>query len=71
MCVNTETLNIRRECPRPSIRFRGIFLPADGSGGAGPELVRVGRTDRLYALAEELRAVAPRPRSARWSDISE
>ena len=23
------------------------------------------RTDRLYALAEELRAVAPRPRSAR------
>ena len=24
------------------------------------------RTDRLYALVEELRAVAPRPRSARW-----
>jgi predicted DNA-binding transcriptional regulator YafY len=29
-------------------------------------LVRVNRTDRLYALVEELRAVAPRPRSARW-----
>ncbi|MCW2137075.1 putative DNA-binding transcriptional regulator YafY, contains an HTH and WYL domains [Actinoplanes cyaneus] len=27
---------------------------------------RVNRTDRLYALVEELRAVAPRPRSARW-----
>jgi predicted DNA-binding transcriptional regulator YafY len=26
----------------------------------------VNRTDRLYALVEELRAVAPRPRSARW-----
>jgi len=26
----------------------------------------VTRTDRLYALVEELRAVAPRPRSARW-----
>ncbi|GAA3354363.1 HTH domain-containing protein [Saccharopolyspora gregorii] len=24
------------------------------------------RTDRLYALVEELRAVAPRPRSAGW-----
>lgn len=24
------------------------------------------RTDRLYSLVEELRAVAPRPRSARW-----
>lgn len=24
------------------------------------------RTDRLYALVDELRAVAPRPRSARW-----
>jgi predicted DNA-binding transcriptional regulator YafY len=29
-------------------------------------LVRVNRTDRLYALIKELRAVAPRPRSARW-----
>jgi predicted DNA-binding transcriptional regulator YafY len=28
--------------------------------------VFVNRTDRLYALVEELRAVAPRPRSARW-----
>jgi predicted DNA-binding transcriptional regulator YafY len=26
----------------------------------------VTRTDRLYALVEELRAVSPRPRSARW-----
>jgi len=26
----------------------------------------VNRTDRLYALVEELRAVAPRPRSSRW-----
>jgi predicted DNA-binding transcriptional regulator YafY len=26
----------------------------------------VNRTDRLYALIEEMRAVAPRPRSARW-----
>jgi predicted DNA-binding transcriptional regulator YafY len=26
----------------------------------------VNRTDRLYALVEELRAVAPRPRSASW-----
>jgi predicted DNA-binding transcriptional regulator YafY len=26
----------------------------------------VNRTDRLYALVEELRTVAPRPRSARW-----
>jgi predicted DNA-binding transcriptional regulator YafY len=26
----------------------------------------VNRTDRLYALVEELRAVAPRPRSGRW-----
>jgi predicted DNA-binding transcriptional regulator YafY len=24
------------------------------------------RTDRLYALVEELRAVAPRPRGTRW-----
>lgn len=29
-------------------------------------LVGVNRTDRLYALVEELRAVAPRPRSAAW-----
>jgi predicted DNA-binding transcriptional regulator YafY len=26
----------------------------------------VNRTDRLYAIVEELRAVSPRPRSARW-----
>ena len=29
-------------------------------------MVDVNRTDRLYALVEELRAVAPRPRSTRW-----
>ncbi len=29
-------------------------------------MITVNRTDRLYALVEELRAVAPRPRSARW-----
>ena len=29
-------------------------------------MLLVNRTDRLYALVEELRAVAPRPRSARW-----
>jgi hypothetical protein len=54
----------------------GSTHPADsGRDGAlvGPllsypasRLVRVNRTDRLYALVEELRAVAPRPRSARW-----
>lgn len=33
----------------------------------GPHSVqRVNRTDRLYAIVEELRAVAPRRRSARW-----
>jgi predicted DNA-binding transcriptional regulator YafY len=32
---------------------------------AGGNLPAVNRTDRLYALVEELRAVAPRPRSAR------
>jgi predicted DNA-binding transcriptional regulator YafY len=31
-----------------------------------PIVVGVNRTDRLYALVEELRAVAPRPRSTRW-----
>ena len=31
---------------------------------AGASLPTVNRTDRLYALVEELRAVAPRPRSA-------
>jgi predicted DNA-binding transcriptional regulator YafY len=29
-------------------------------------LARVNRTDRLYAMVEELRAIAPRPRSAHW-----
>lgn len=29
-------------------------------------VLAVNRTERLYALVEELRAVSPRPRSARW-----
>ena len=33
---------------------------------APPNVVGVNRTDRLYAIVEELRAVAPRPRSTRW-----
>ncbi len=46
-------------------------LVRDGRAGPGlsypaSRLVRVNRTDRLYALVEELRAIAPRPRSARW-----
>src|SRR5262249_5261482 len=36
-----------------------------GVSVAGGSLPVVNRTDRLYALVEELRAVAPRPRSAR------
>lgn len=31
-----------------------------------PNVARVNRTDRLYAIVEDLRAVAPRTRSARW-----
>lgn len=31
-----------------------------------PSVRRVNRTDRLYAIVEDLRAVAPRTRSARW-----
>src|SRR6266849_3062442 len=38
---------------------------ATGVSVAGGNLRAVNRTDRLYALVEELRAVAPRPRSAR------
>jgi len=34
--------------------------------GGGHYAGQVNRTDRLYALVEELRAVAPRPRSAAW-----
>jgi predicted DNA-binding transcriptional regulator YafY len=40
-------------------RFQGSVVPGLYLGG-------VNRTDRLYALVEELRAVAPRPRSASW-----
>ena len=45
--------------------------PAGALGGRplsypAPKLESVNRTDRLYALVEEMRAVAPRPRSARW-----
>jgi len=49
-----------------------VGLAGDGWSTAGPKCrwpgvacVSVNRTDRLYALVEELRAVAPRPRSAR------
>jgi predicted DNA-binding transcriptional regulator YafY len=34
--------------------------------GRARDTAAVNRTDRLYALVEELRAVAPRPRSASW-----
>lgn len=37
-------------------RLSGVAHSVDG----------VNRTDRLYAMVEELRAVAPRPRSAAW-----
>jgi predicted DNA-binding transcriptional regulator YafY len=39
--------------------------PAGLSGGSGMLQGAMNRTDRLYALVEELRAVAPRSRSAR------
>ena len=38
----------------------------DGMSYQALIVVGVNRTGRLYALVEELRAVAPRPRSARW-----
>jgi predicted DNA-binding transcriptional regulator YafY len=51
---------------------RATALAASGQGRSGPHLsypasrlAAVNRTDRLYALVEELRAVAPRPCSAR------
>jgi predicted DNA-binding transcriptional regulator YafY len=40
--------------------------PAPKTGGPWVRLAGVNRTDRLYALVEELRATAPRPRTARW-----
>ncbi len=40
------------------MRAAGLSVP-------GSSVPRMNRTDRLYALVEELRAVAPRPRSAR------
>jgi predicted DNA-binding transcriptional regulator YafY len=43
--------------------------PAEGSAfGVVTDIYlgQVNRTDRLYALVEELRAIAPRPRSTRW-----
>ena len=39
--------------------------PTPEMSGAGRSVPGMNRTDRLYALVEELRAVAPRPRSAR------
>ena len=44
--------------PRASLEA-GTVAPAS-------YIVVVNRTDRLYALVEELRAVAPRPRSGHW-----
>jgi predicted DNA-binding transcriptional regulator YafY len=32
----------------------------------GASVTQVNRTDRLYAIVEQLRAVSPRPRSTRW-----
>src|SRR5258707_13189541 len=56
----------------PAWRFPPPRWPPEPPGnsrwnvGARAYAGLVNRTDRLYALAEELRAVAPRPRSARW-----
>lgn len=44
---------------------RDVFIVTMSSVGGWCEVAGVNRTDRLYALVEELRAVAPRPRSAR------
>ena len=42
-------------------------IDAETSRLSRPLSVRgMNRTDRLYAIVEELRAVSPRPRSARW-----
>jgi predicted DNA-binding transcriptional regulator YafY len=41
-------------------------VPEIGAFLGSLTVARVNRTDRLYALVEELRAVAPRPRSAHW-----
>src|SRR4051812_12000104 len=39
--------------------------PSPGTVGGGDYGARVNRTDRLYAIVEDLRAIAPRPRTAR------
>lgn len=51
--------NLPWACPWPVRLMSARVVPA---AYAEP----VNRTDRLYALVEELRAAAPRPRSARW-----
>jgi predicted DNA-binding transcriptional regulator YafY len=45
--------------------WSGTGVDSAGVSVAGGSLLVVNRTDRLYALVEELRAMAPRPRSAR------
>jgi predicted DNA-binding transcriptional regulator YafY len=62
----------------PVMASRQIGQHCDSAGTGGRRRARAGRsfrwfyaedvnrTDRLYALVEELRAVAPRPRSASW-----
>jgi predicted DNA-binding transcriptional regulator YafY len=59
MAVTPWTPLSRELGPGGALVVRLLSYPAS-------RLVRVNRTDRLYALVEELRAVAPRPRSARW-----
>src|SRR5262245_65363516 len=50
---------------RAAGRLAGHGHGQRGVSVAAGSLPVVNRTDRLYALVEELRAVAPRPRSAR------
>jgi predicted DNA-binding transcriptional regulator YafY len=46
--------------PNPSTQSATGYPPSPGRAFLG----RVNRTDRLYALVEELRAIAPRARTA-------
>jgi predicted DNA-binding transcriptional regulator YafY len=49
------------------VHFRNdVVLDGSGSVRGARQDERVNRTERLYALVEELRAVAPRTRSSRW-----
>ena len=51
---------------RLSVGRLGLRRSPVGSSYPGRSVPGMNRTDRLYALVEELRAVSPRPRSARW-----